>query len=505
MQYLKEYNKFNDDLKVTFGRAIEIAKDSRQKKITLECLLLALLDNQSIQVALHYCEVDANILKIELFKYLEKTKKVSQNNNEYFELDKSLQKVIQRAIFNTNMTADNKVKSLSIFIAIFSENRTKAAKTLQQVPFFRLRMLAYLDEVNANINKNNNLGNAKITNNAISALDTYCVNLNKKMLSNKASPLIKRDNEIIRLSQILNRRKKNNPLLLGEPGVGKTSIVEGLALQIAKGTGPRVLANSTIYSLDLGMLLSGTKYRGDFEKRLQNILDEISKDKNSILFIDEIHNIIGAGSTANQSTDLSNLLKPLLSSGELKCIGATTYKEYREKFTKDKALTRRFHNIEISEPSKNDTIDILNGMKKTFEEYYQIKIEKNAIISAVELSDRYILDKSFPDKALDIIDEVGAYYLTDDVSSNRLIEVSDIELAVSKMVNIPVKKMSESEKESLLNLEKNLKSSVFGQDDPIEKLSSTIKIAYSGLKDTRKPVSSVVHGNRWTFTIIIYN
>jgi ATP-dependent Clp protease ATP-binding subunit ClpA len=497
MQHMGRYSMLNKELEVTFNHALNNAKAKGLEYITLEHLLLALLDNRSVIEALQYLKVNIDTLKTELTQYLYDVEKIVSQNKLTVETKPSIafQRVVQRAIFSVQATGVTEVGGVNILIAIFSEQNSQAAKILQRAKLSRLKLSDYLHVTSKPLSFNQErLGfdTEDEEEDPEAPIEKYCTNLNRKILAGQYDPLIGRNSEIERIIQILCRRRKNNPLLLGEAGVGKTAIAEGLALSIVSGKAPKAILNSTVYSLDLGSLLAGTKYRGDFEKRLKNVLSDIINRKGSILFIDEIHTIIGAGAASGGAMDASNLIKPLLSKGQLRCIGATTHKEYRAVFEKDRALARRYQTVEIVEPSIDETIEILEGMQDILEEHHKVKFSRDALVAATELSKRYIHDRFLPDKALDVIDEVGAYHKVHDFDGAKTIQVEDVEKIVSKMIKVPISKLSKSDKTILFNLENDLKSSIFGQDLPIEKLSSAIRMANSGLKDERRPVGSFI-------------
>ncbi len=498
MQHMGRYSMLNKELELTFNIALKDAQGKGLEYITLEHLLFFLLDNTSAMMALEHCDININLLKKELALYIEDVEKIVLQSKPNSDTKPSIafQRVVQRAVFNVQATGLSEVSGVNVLIAIFSERNSHAVKILQRMQLTRLKLSDYLSIINnpENSQPHEKLnfgfdGSEKEINEPI---EKYCINLNKKILTGKYDPLIGREQEIERITQILCRRRKNNPLLLGEAGVGKTAIAEGLALKIVEGRAPEAILNSTIYSLDLGSLLAGTKYRGDFEKRLKNVLSYIVSKKDTILFIDEIHTIIGAGAASGGAMDASNLIKPLLSKGELRCIGATTHNEYRAIFEKDKALARRYQTVEIPEASIEETVKILEGMKSHLEEHHGVSFSKEAFIAAAELSKRYIHDRFLPDKALDVVDEVGAYYRIHGISNAKVIDVEDIEEIIAKMIKVPISKLSKSEKNVLFNLESSLKTTVFGQNTPIEKLSASIRMAGSGLKDERKPIGTFI-------------
>ncbi|MDH5736448.1 MAG: ATP-dependent Clp protease ATP-binding subunit ClpA, partial [Gammaproteobacteria bacterium] len=457
-----------------------------------------LLDNSSANSVLKACGADLLRLKNELLEYLEENTPVF-NEAIGGEVQPTLgfQRVLQRAVFHVQSSGKKEVIGANVLVAIFGEQESQAVYLLHQQDVSRLDIVNYVSHGISKVSDENEDSEIE-SNDEVSVdaekqpLENFATNLNMRALQNKIDPLIGRDQEIERTIQILCRRRKNNPLLVGEAGVGKTAIAEGLAKKIVDGEVPSILDGCTIYSLDLGSLVAGTKYRGDFEKRLKGVLKQLQKDPGAILFIDEIHTIIGAGSASGGVMDASNLIKPMLASGELKCIGSTTYQEFRGIFEKDRALTRRFQKVDINEPSVSETVDILKGLKTYFEDHHNVKYSLNALKSAAELADRYIMDRFLPDKAIDVIDEAGAnrrMYSTDD-SKPRNINVHDIENIVAKIARIPAKTVSSSDADVLKNLERNLKLVVFGQNEAIETMADSIKMSRSGLALPDKPVGS---------------
>jgi ATP-dependent Clp protease ATP-binding subunit ClpA len=491
------------ELEVTLNLAFKNAREKRHEFMTVEHLLLALLDDASATNVLKACGADLVTLRQDLVEFIDSTMSTIPDAQLEQETQPThgFQRVLQRAVFQVNSANHSEVVGANVVVAIFSEQESQA------VYFLRLQNVARIDVVNFishgiskyadqvdpghAAQKENVEGIAGGEAQEESLLDQFAINLNEQARLGLIDPLIGRDKEIERVSQILIRRRKNNPLLVGESGVGKTAIVEGLAKLVVEENVPEPMLGSTIYSLDMGSLLAGTKYRGDFEKRLKGIIAELMKREKSILFIDEIHTIIGAGAASGGVMDASNLLKPLLSSGQLRCVGSTTYQEYRGIFEKDHALSRRFQKIDVPEPSIKETYEILKGLKSRFEDHHDLKFSNPALKIAAELAARHINDRFLPDKAIDVIDEAGAYQRLQPVSKRKkLIGVSDIELVISKIARIPAKSVSSSDKAQLRGLADKLKMVVFGQDPAIDALSTAIKLARAGLRDGSKPIGS---------------
>ena len=485
------------ELEASLNVAFNEARNKRHEYITVEHLLLALLDNSSANSVLKACGADLSRLKGELSLYLDENTPVF-HEDQVGEVQPTLgfQRVLQRAVFHVQSSGKKEVTGANVLVAIYGEQESQAIYLLHQQDVNRLDIVNYVshgiskisdDEGPADIDPSvEDMGETENQ-----PLDKYAVNLNVKAMQNKIDPLIGRDAEVERMVQILCRRRKNNPLLVGEAGVGKTAIAEGLAKRVVDDEVPEILNGSTIYSLDLGALVAGTKYRGDFEKRLKGVLKQLSDDPGAILFIDEIHTIIGAGSASGGVMDASNLIKPMLASGELKCIGSTTYQEFRGIFEKDRALTRRFQKIDVEEPSVTDTVEILRGLKPHYEEHHNVKYSLNALKSAVELSSRYMMDRFLPDKAIDVIDEAGAYRnMNNKDGKSKNINVNDIENIIAKLARIPAKTVSSTDTTVLKNLKRNLKLVVFGQDEAIDSMSDAIKMSRSGLGNPDKPVGS---------------
>jgi len=495
----------NKELELTLNHAFKEAREKRHEFITVEHLLLALLDNSTAANVLSACHANLHRLRIELASFITETTPVLSIEDTERDTQPTLgfQRVLQRAVFQVQSAGKTEVTGANVLVAIYGEQDSQAVYFLLQENISRLDIINYLAHGIAKVQQGHGHEHEHIeqanheddeeSNNssANSPLENYCVNLNKRARQGLIDPVIGRKSEIERAVQVLCRRRKNNPLLVGEAGVGKTAIAEGLAKLIIEGDVPEPIINSTIYALDLGALVAGTKYRGDFEKRLKDVLRQLQKEQDAIIFIDEIHTIIGAGSASGGVMDASNLLKPALANGQLRCIGSTTYQEYRGIFEKDRALARRFQKIDIPEPSVDDTVKILYGLKGRFEKHHGIKYTMPALQAAVELSVRYISDRMLPDKAIDVVDEAGAYQRLLPVSKRKkVIGVNEIEQVIAKIARIPAQQISASDKLRLQNLERDLKMLVFGQEKAIETLSSAIKLARSGLKDPEKPVGS---------------
>jgi ATP-dependent Clp protease ATP-binding subunit ClpA len=490
----------NKDLEQTLNEAFVFARQQRHEFMTVEHLLLMLLDNPAAGEALKACGAKVELLRSELTDFVnETTPLLGEDDAVERETQPTLgfQRVLQRAVFHVQSSGKGEVTGANVLVAIFSEQESQAVYILKKADVTRLDVVNFIshgvsknpdeDAPSENINEEG-VGESEEDQ---SMLSKYTSNLNIAAKEGKIDPLIGRDMEVERSIQILCRRRKNNPLLVGEAGVGKTAIAEGLAFRIVNEDVPDVIAESTIYSLDLGGLLAGTKYRGDFEKRLKGILKELSQDEHAILFIDEIHTIIGAGAASGGVMDASNLLKPKLSSGELRCMGSTTYKEYQGIFEKDRALARRFQKIDVVEPSVSDTTKILMGLKSRYEEHHSVKFSQKALQAAAELSAKYINERQLPDKAIDVIDEAGASQrLLPASKRKKTINVADIELIISKIARIPEKSVSASDKDVLKNLSRNLKLVVFGQDEAIEQMTSAIQLSRSGLGNETKPIGS---------------
>jgi ATP-dependent Clp protease ATP-binding subunit ClpA len=490
------------NLEQTLHRALAHANKRNHEYGTLEHLLLALTEDQDAIAVLRACGVDVEKLKRGLAEYLDnELQGLVAGGNEDAKPTASFQRVLQRAIVHVQSSGREEVTGANVLVAMFAERESHAVFFLQEQEMTRLDAVNYISHgiakvpgrteqrrVRGSEEEEKSAGGEK-GKKGHEALDAYCVNLNKKALAGRVDPLIGRQAEVDRTIQILCRRAKNNPLYVGEPGVGKTAIAEGLARRITKGEVPDVLKDATIFALDMGALLAGTRYRGDFEERLKTVLSELENTPGAILFIDEIHTVIGAGATSGGAMDASNLLKPALASGTLRCIGSTTYKEYRNYFEKDRALVRRFQKIDVNEPSVEDSVKILRGLKPYYESHHRVRYTAEAIRAAVELSARYINDRKLPDKAIDVIDEVGAgQMLLPPSKRKRTITVKDIEAVVSTIARIPPKSVSHDDKEVLRTLERDIKAMVYGQDEAIDALCSAIKLARAGLREPEKPI-----------------
>ena len=486
-------------LEVSLRLAVSMARQKRHEFLTVEHLLLALLDNDSAVNALKACGADIIGLRKELEEFAEQnTPKLPEDSDLAPHPTESFDRILQRAIFHVQSSGgDRTVEGADVLVAMYSERDTFAVYLLKRHQINRLTLTQYLShgahkQEEHTEEEVEDVDGEQLSSSNAGPLELYTLNLNQEAQKGKTDPLIGREKEIERAAQILCRRRKNNPLLVGDPGVGKTSIAEGLAWLIVNGKAPKPLANAEVYSLDIGALVAGTKYRGDFEKRLKQLLNVLKKKPEAILFIDEIHMIIGAGSSMGSTMDASNLIKPALSNGTLRCIGSTTFQEYRQVFEKDHALSRRFQKIDVNEPSISETIDILRGLKSKFEEFHHVKYDDKAIVTAVELSAKFINDRFLPDKAIDVIDEAGAQRRLKAEQDGTLITVENVEDIVSKIARIPAKTVSKDDKTVLANLERDLKRVVFGQDDAIVALASAIKLSRAGLKAPDKPVGSFV-------------
>jgi len=496
----KGLNMLDKELEQTLNDAFRRARDERHEFMTVEHLLLALLDNHSAVRVLRACGANLNVLHDELARFIDENSPVLPADDER-ETQPTLgfQRVLQRAVFHVQSSGRKEVNGANVLVAIFGERESHAAYFLSRQNIARLDVVNFISHGIAKVPDNEQEASHnpaaedenRTDENGNNPLEAYAVNLNQQAEQGKIDPLIGRALEVERTIQILCRRRKNNPLYVGEAGVGKTAIAEGLAKKICDKEVPEVLTDATIYALDLGALLAGTKYRGDFEKRLKGVINELKTRKGSVLFIDEIHTIIGAGAASGGVMDASNIIKPVLASGDLKCIGSTTYQEYRGIFEKDRALSRRFQKIDVAEPSVDETIKILQGLKSRFEEHHKVKYTQQALRSAVELTDRFITDRHLPDKAIDIIDEAGASQrLMPPSRRKKTIGVTDIENIVAKIARIPPKTVNSSDKDVMRNLERNLKMVVFGQDKAIETLASAIKTARTGLGNPQTPIGA---------------
>jgi len=493
----------NKELEKSINQAFKAARDARHEFMTVEHLLLALLDNQSAHEALMACGADIEQLRKEISVFLEQTTPRIADDEGERETQPTLgfQRVLQRAVFHVQSSGHTEVFGANVLVAIFSEQESQAVYFLKKADISRLDVVNFISHgVRKDVpqSEDPNAGNmssgdseAMGEESAANQMENFVTNLNQKVAEGSIDPLIGRDAEVNRTIQILCRRRKNNPLLVGEAGVGKTAIAEGLAYRIVHGDVPEVIADNVVYSLDMGSLLAGTKYRGDFEKRFKVVLKQLEREKGSILFIDEIHTIIGAGAASGGQLDAANLIKPILSSGKLRCMGSTTYQEYSQVFEKDHALARRFQKIDVVEPSVDDTTKILIGLKNRYEEHHHVRYTNKALRAAAELSAKYINDRHLPDKAIDVIDEVGASQrLLPPSKRKKVINIADIEAVVAKIARIPEKSVSSSDRDVLRNLERNLKMVVFGQDKAIEVLTDAIRLSRSGLGNERRPIGA---------------
>ena len=498
---------FSESLEKSLHQALTFANERHQEFATLEHLLLALVDDKDAAAVMRGCNVDLTLLRSNLLSYIDnELSNLVTGHHEDSKPTAGFHRVIQRAVIHVQSSGREEVTGANVLVAIFAERESHAAYFLQEQEMTRYdavnfishgiakrpgasesRPLRGVEEDQSTVGQEDE-GKRKTPQDALTA---YCINLNDKARIGKIDPLIGRADEINRTIQVLCRRSKNNPLYVGDPGVGKTAIAEGLAKRIIDGDVPDVLSDATIFSLDMGTLLAGTRYRGDFEERLKQVVKELEEYPGAVLFIDEIHTVIGAGATSGGAMDASNLLKPALSSGAIRCIGSTTYKEYRQFFEKDRALVRRFQKIDVNEPSVEDAISILKGLKPYFEDFHKVKFTNDAIKSAVELSSRYINDRKLPDKAIDVIDETGAsQMLLAESKRKKQIGVKEIEATIATMARIPPKSVSKDDEEVLSNLETQLKRVVYGQDQAIEALSSAIKLSRAGLREPDKPIGS---------------
>lgn len=489
----------NKDLELTLNLAFRFARERRHEYMTVEHLLLALLDNPSAGEALKSCGANIDRLRTELANFIDSTTPLIPDGDLERDTQPTLgfQRVLQRAVFHVQSSGKSEVSGANVLVAIFSEQESQAVYLLKKIDINRLDIANYIshgvikaDKLDQNDEQGGEEG-AELGIEENKYLENFTANLNVLAKNGQIDPLIGRDMELERTIQVLCRRKKNNPLLVGEAGVGKTAIAEGLAYRIVQSQVPDVIANATIYSLDMGALLAGTKYRGDFEKRLKSLLKEIEREKDAVLFIDEIHTIIGAGAASGGVMDASNLIKPLLSSGRLRCIGSTTYQEFKSIFEKDTALVRRFQKIDVTEPSVDDTTQILLGLKERYEAHHGVRYTQKALRAAAELSAKYINERHLPDKAIDVIDEAGANQrLLPASKRKKVINVPEIEHVIAKMARIPEKSVSASDKDVLANLDRNLKLVVFGQNAPIDALTAAIRLSRSGLGNEEKPIGN---------------
>jgi ATP-dependent Clp protease ATP-binding subunit ClpA len=489
------------DLEITLSEAFRSARKKHHEFMTVEHLLLALLDNEVASAVLIACDCDLSRLRGELVDFVDATTPLIPESEENRETQPTLgfQRVLQRAVFHVQSSGKREVTGANVLVAIFSEQESQAVYSLRQQDIARIDIVNYITHGISKVPGHSGEGEAApqqqeeeaAAESSTNPLDSFATNLNQEAEQGRIDPLIGREEEITRVVQVLSRRRKNNPLLVGESGVGKTAVAEGLAKLIVEGNVPDVLSESVIYSLDLGALLAGTKYRGDFEKRFKALLGEFKKNPHAILFIDEIHTIIGAGAASGGVMDASNLLKPVLTSNNLRCLGSTTYQEYRGIFEKDRALSRRFQKIDVDEPDVDTTYRILKGLKSRFEEHHDLRYSDKSLKAASELAGRYINDRFMPDKAIDVIDEAGAFQRLQPASKRKkLIQVSDMEKVVAAIARIPPKHVSNSDVDALKNIEPNLKMVVFGQDKAIDSLTTAIKLSRAGLNDDEKPIGS---------------
>ncbi|MBI4184714.1 MAG: ATP-dependent Clp protease ATP-binding subunit ClpA [Proteobacteria bacterium] len=488
------------NLEQSLHRALALASERRHEYATLEHLLLSLTEDQDSLAVFKACGVNVERLRRDLLDFVDnELKGLGGGRIEDPKPTAGFQRVIQRAAIHVQSSGREEVTGANVVVAIFSERESHAVYFLQLQDMTRLDAVNYISHGIAKVagagqtrgvsGADEDAAAEKVVRRGQEALGAYCVNLNRKAAEGKIDPLIGRESEIERTIQILCRRNKNNPLYVGEPGVGKTAIAEGLARRIVRGEVPEVLANATIYALDMGALLAGTRYRGDFEERMKAVIAELEALPGAILFIDEIHTVIGAGATSGGAMDASNLLKPALASGNIRCVGSTTYKEFRNHFEKDRALVRRFQKIDINEPTVADTVKILKGLKPYYERHHKVRYTEEAIRAAVELAARYINDRKLPDKAIDVIDEVGASrMLLPESRRRKVVTVKDIEEVVAKIARIPPKSVSKDDAEVMRNLDRDLKTMVFGQDRAIEALANAIKLSRAGLREPEKPI-----------------
>lgn len=488
---------FSKGLENSLHKALSIARSKKHEFSTLEHLLMAIIDDDDASLVFKHCSVDVESLKHELSGYLDnELQHIIIKDTDDVKPTTSFQRVVQRAVIHVQTSGKEEVTSANILVAIFSERESHAVYYLNKVNLSRYDVVNYLSHGSAsNASDMDDLsaqvGYDEKQESQTPNIDKYCINLNNKAKKGKIDPVIARETEILRICQTLCRRRKNNPILVGDPGVGKTAIVEGVALNITNGKVPDFIKDAQIIQLDMGALIAGTRYRGDFEERLKDVLKEIEKIPHAILFIDEIHTIIGSGATSGGAMDAANLLKPALQSGQIKCIGSTTYREFTRYFEKDRALVRRFQKIDVTEPNIEDSINIIRGLRPYFEEFYQIKFDDDSIVASVELSSRYLQDRKLPDKAIDLIDETGASQAILPVDKRKkIITAKEIEKTLAVIARIPEKTVSKSDNSILKKLEKSLKNQVFGQNHAVALLSSSIKSSRAGLRDIEKPIGS---------------
>jgi ATP-dependent Clp protease ATP-binding subunit ClpA len=500
---------FSRNLEQTLHRALAIANERHHEYATLEHLLFSLTEDGDAAAVMRACSVDLDLLRKNLLEYIDQElDNLVTEDREDAKPTAGFQRVIQRAVIHVQSSGREEVTGANVLVAIFAERESHAAYFLQEQDMTRYDAVNYIShgiakrpghsdtrriprgvEEEAETREAREAKEAGDSKKKEGALEAYCINLNRKAREGRIDPLIGREAEVQRTIQVLCRRHKNNPLLVGDPGVGKTAIAEGLARKIVMNDVPEVLADATVFALDMGTLLAGTRYRGDFEERLKQVMKEIENHRKAILFIDEIHTVIGAGATSGGAMDASNLLKPALAQGTLRCIGSTTYKEYRQYFEKDRALVRRFQKIDINEPTVADAIEIMKGLKPYFEEFHKLRYTNEAVKAAVELSARYIHDRKLPDKAIDVIDETGAsQMLLPEQKRKKTIGLKEVEATIATMARIPPKTVSKDDAEVLEHLSETLERVVYGQDEAIAALTSAIKLARAGLRDTEKPI-----------------
>jgi ATP-dependent Clp protease ATP-binding subunit ClpA len=488
----------SSELELCLNEAFQAARDARHEFMTVEHLLLAIIDTPKVREVLRHCGADVVKLRKDLKDFIDQTTpRLKDDDDREVQPTLGFQRVLQRAVFHVQSSGKKEVTAANVLVAIFSEKHSHAAYLLSMQDVARLDVVNYVSHGLSKVaderpeKEESASPESERDGEGGTALDKYATNLNKLAQEGRIDPLIGRRMEVERAIEILCRRRKNNPLYVGEAGVGKTALVEGLARLIVEGQVPDVLADCTVYALDMGSLIAGTKYRGDFEKRLKSVLSEVKKNPGSILFIDEIHTVIGAGAASGGVMDASNLIKPALANGELRCIGSTTYSEYRGIFEKDHALARRFQKIDVVEPTVDETVEILKGLRPKFEEHHGIKYTDDALKCAAELAERHINDRQLPDKAIDVIDEAGARLRLKPLENREaMVNVQMIEDVVARIARIPPKNVSTSDRDVLKNLERNLKLVIYGQDTAIDSLASAIKMSRSGLGDQRKPVGS---------------
>ena len=489
---------FTKSLEKSISKAFQVATEKNHQYVTLEHLLLSLTDEEDALNVMKACSVDTDLLKENLEYYIdnELDNIVNSEKNNDPQPTSGFQRVIQRSIVHVQSSGKSEVTGANILVSLFAERESHATYFLQEQEVTRYDVVNFISHGITKIDNFTYVDSANEKSNTResnpnSPLDTYCVNLIKRAEKNKIDTLVGRNDEVDRITQILCRRTKNNPLLVGDPGVGKTAIVEGLANKIFRNEVPDILKDNVIYSLDMGLLIAGTRYRGDFEERLKAIINEIEKNPKYILFIDEIHSLVGTGSTSGNSMDAANMLKPALQSGQIRCVGSTTFSEYRQFFEKDRALQRRFQKIDVSEPSVEDAYKIMFGLKSKYEDFHKVKYSDDAIRASVDLSYKYIGNKRLPDKSIDIIDELGSYEsLKKNDQKKDVLDESDIEKIVSKITKIPEKNITLNDRNYLKDIEKNLKRIIYGQDHAIEALASSIKLSRSGLRDSNKTIGN---------------